>query len=890
MYFISTGLGIRMENTLFDYDMTVIIPVYNAASFLERCVKSLLNQTHPFARIEILMINDGSTDGSGEICRALERKYKNLKVIEQVNAGVSAARNLGIQNARGKYILFLDADDRLSDNAVEEFFLFMESHYEEVDIASCPIFNDTDGVLSPHIRNPLITQTRVYNVDEDIYMSQTNINVCVKNLGKKNVLFDTAMEMGEDEKRNNTIVMQKRKIGYCHRAAYYYTRHAGSASRNKNHPYYSFNNFMNYYEGLFEQYKTEKGVHPYIQAIVLYGLSWRIKSDLLFPYHLEGAPKDAAYDRIFSLMEKIDNLIIVNSPYVDYFHRLFFIGLKKHEQFKLTQNRYGYCITAGDGTLCYMEGAFRVTVTKVRVDKNRLFITGFTASPATELLEPRLFAHLGSGAEEPASTEELTLKESSYSRVKSKIKTNRFYCFEYSFKLSDSNELRFEAQINGVRYKVMMIFLEKAQINRNRRFFYQNGYTVRANGNSLLSIKKAGLKDKVLTLLALDKFYLKLNLKIFIYRKATILKPRRKIWIYCDRQDIFDNAYIQFKHDFLKKDGIKRYYITDKLKNPEAYFTRKERRRLVKFKSLKHRLLYINCDKILTSFASSSIVTTFDPITLQWISDLLKYEVIYLQHGVLHAGLPLMYSKERCEADRIVVSSGFEMKNFTEKYGYYPKDLIPCGMPRYDKVDTQTPPQPKILFSPSWRCNLIGEYIDNKRQLKEAAFLSSDFYKSINEFLNSKELGDLLDRYDITLDFKNHPTFADYIKHFHCDNPRVNILGGGEIRMEDYLVMITDFSSIVFDFVYLERPVLYFVPDYTLFKAGVTHNYRELDIPIEDGFGEFTQTAAELIESLRRLAENKFQPAPQYAEKMKGFFLDRGKSHSDKLYEALMKE
>ena len=102
--------------------------------------------------------------------------------------------------------------------------------------------------------------------------------------------------------------------------------------------------------------------------------------------------------------------------------------------------------------------------------------------------------------------------------------------------------------------------------------------------------------------------------------------------------------------------------------------------------------------------------------------------------------------------------------------------------------------------------------------------------------------------------------------------------------------MITDFSSIAYNFVYLERPIIYFVPDYDLFLAGVTHTYRRLDLHIEtEGFGPFTQNSAELLQALEELLENNCVPNEEYKKRMDGFFLEKG-NHRERLYQALIKE
>lgn len=91
--------------------VSVIIPVFNAEKYLRRCLFSILNQT--YQQIEIILINDGSTDQSGKICQHYADRYDHIHVIHQANQGPAAARNTGLQNATGTYIQFVDADDTI---------------------------------------------------------------------------------------------------------------------------------------------------------------------------------------------------------------------------------------------------------------------------------------------------------------------------------------------------------------------------------------------------------------------------------------------------------------------------------------------------------------------------------------------------------------------------------------------------------------------------------------------------------------------------------------------------------------------------------------------------------------------------------------------------------
>ena len=100
--------------------ISVIIPVYNAESTLRRCVDSVLAQT--FTDFECLLINDGSKDKSGEICDEYARKDSRVKVFHKENGGVSSARNVGLDNARGEWVSFVDSDDWVEGDILESMY------------------------------------------------------------------------------------------------------------------------------------------------------------------------------------------------------------------------------------------------------------------------------------------------------------------------------------------------------------------------------------------------------------------------------------------------------------------------------------------------------------------------------------------------------------------------------------------------------------------------------------------------------------------------------------------------------------------------------------------------------------------------------------------------
>ena len=100
--------------------ISVIIPVYNTKKYLEQCIKSTLSQTYD--NIEIILVDDGSTDGSGDICDKYAMENSNIQVVHKLNAGLGMARNTGLELVNGTYVAFLDSDDYISPHMIENLY------------------------------------------------------------------------------------------------------------------------------------------------------------------------------------------------------------------------------------------------------------------------------------------------------------------------------------------------------------------------------------------------------------------------------------------------------------------------------------------------------------------------------------------------------------------------------------------------------------------------------------------------------------------------------------------------------------------------------------------------------------------------------------------------
>ncbi len=175
--------------------ISIIVPVFNSASTIGRCLDSILGQNYP--DIEVIVINDGSRDNSLDIIANYENKYSNIKVFTQKNSGVSVARNFGIQKSVGDYIMFVDSDDSLQQNACSSL---VKAFTSDVDLVLCGlnVYKDDSLIRSPRLKSGIYDLRS--SIDYYWYLRSINLGPCNKLYRKDLIikLFDTSLSLGED--------------------------------------------------------------------------------------------------------------------------------------------------------------------------------------------------------------------------------------------------------------------------------------------------------------------------------------------------------------------------------------------------------------------------------------------------------------------------------------------------------------------------------------------------------------------------------------------------------------------------------------------------------------------------------------------------------------------
>ena len=203
--------------------ISVIVPVYKAEAYLHRCVDSLLAQT--FTDFEVLLVDDGSPDRSGEICDEYARKDSRVRVFHKENGGVSSARNVGLDNARGEWICFVDSDDWLSENAM----LYCSSFFEEADLIrfSYVAILSEDGkeqsvyqLKNFQTKNELLAQV----IEQKTYVAVWG-GIYKRELFSSNLRFDCTLSIGEDWLVYLVLVDRSASIRFVNKPLYKYNRY-----------------------------------------------------------------------------------------------------------------------------------------------------------------------------------------------------------------------------------------------------------------------------------------------------------------------------------------------------------------------------------------------------------------------------------------------------------------------------------------------------------------------------------------------------------------------------------------------------------------------------------------------------------------------------------------
>ena len=198
--------------------ISVIVPVYNVKNYLKKCVDSILSQT--YSVLQVILVDDGSTDGSGELCDLLAKCDKRIQVVHKSNGGLSDARNAGIEIAEGKYFSFIDSDDYIEPDMVESLYKLAKSTDCQITISNMKRFFSDGGIETFY--EP-VNQISVYEADER-FETLKQPSVCNK-LFLAELFNDIQFPKGkfyEDTFVYHELLYRAERVGLTGKVGYWY--------------------------------------------------------------------------------------------------------------------------------------------------------------------------------------------------------------------------------------------------------------------------------------------------------------------------------------------------------------------------------------------------------------------------------------------------------------------------------------------------------------------------------------------------------------------------------------------------------------------------------------------------------------------------------------------
>lgn len=883
-----------------DKIFSVVIACYNCQDYLDETINSIIGQSFSFgSNIQLILVNDGSTDNTSEICKKYQKLYPdNIIYIYQENQGQGAARNLGLKYATGKYINFLDSDDKFSGNTFYSVYEFFEKHYNEVDFVSVPIFF-FDKSAAQHPLNYKYGEDKIVDLRENWdYPQLSASSAFFKKELFQDYQFKTDFVNSEDSLMINKMLIDKPCYGVVSKAIYWYRKRTNSSSTiDSAHLKKDFyiDRLNRYFKELIDcSLEKYSFVPKFIQYLIVYDLQWMFRVEDVSKILTNDEIKKVyiALKDILSYLDD-DTILSLRDDSLNIAHHMLAI---KYSAVNVDSKGVVTCENIhsnfnGEIAGVYSDNALidrldnhRLWLDIIEIKGNTLFISGFLMSffndedVKIEIVKgnqiyPTKVVYYQNNAKKFLNC---SLESQFNFDCEIPLDKNENSCVELFARFTGENsneDSTWPLKIGFADY-ARMSELSNYSISKNHFMKFKNNKFYISNYNYLKLIRSE-IPILIEVFKRKEAYYTSILFFRFVYMLLYPFCRNKRIWLFMDRQEnADDNAEHLYKYAIKQKDNIKKYFtVSDKFGD----FTRLSNLpNVLEFYSIKQRFVYLFAEKIISSHPDEIILNPFMGKNVTSYSGLINSDKIFLQHGVTKDNVSSWLHKTDKNLKLITTVSDAEKKSFLDPgYNYDEKIIQTLGFPRFDNLKTKNETKRQILISPSWRSNL--------HNMTVKFITDSDYFKAINSLINNKDLIEIARKHDYKIIFKPHPMVYSYIDLFDT-NEYVEIDENSTYQelFKDSDLLITDYSSIAFDFSYMKKPVIYYQysDDYN-FKEGY-FKYKSM------GFGEIIDNENDLIVITQDYLKNNCQMKKEYENRVDTFYKYNDKNNCKRVYDFII--
>lgn len=450
--------------------------------------------------------------------------------------------------------------------------------------------------------------------------------------------------------------------------------------------------------------------------------------------------------------------------------------------------------------------------------------------------------------------------------------------FNFDFKIPVEDEnLKIELKSTDVDYPIHfrkfcnMSYFSRYYVKDNKIVYFDGAFNV--VNFSYFKMLKLECGDLLEIIKKRPSFYIQAVIFRFIHLLFYVFMKNKEIWIVMDRKTMADdNAEHFFKYAIKQNDGVRKYFA---IHNSSKDFERLNKLfsgHILDADSVKHRFYYMFASKLISSQGSEFDLNPFLNKNYSLTSGICNLDFYFLQHGVIKDNMSSWLRKYDRNPKLIVTSAQLEYESLFDEGYNYDEDVVQLlGLPRYDNLDNKGLKK-QIVIMPTWR-NFLTD---------EGDVLNSQLFQRFNSLVNNKRLINHAKEKGYEIVFKPHPELARYLYLFDKkDYVQFDVDKKYQVIFNESSVLVTDFSSIFFDFSYLKKPLIYYQysNDYHYDSVNGYFQYNTM------GFGPVIKDEDGLVDKLIEYMDNDCVMDDIYKKRVDEFFKYYDQDNSKRCYD-----
>ncbi|MEU3457901.1 CDP-glycerol glycerophosphotransferase family protein [Micromonospora sp. NPDC006766] len=894
--------------------VTIIVPVYNVADYLPETLESIAAQT-VFDRCHVILVDDGSTDGSDTIAKQFAAERPNVTAIQQENAGPGAARNRALDMASTPYVSFVDSDDLLPPRAIELLLKAIVEHQASIAVGDMDTFPKPTAFLwkSPFGKGDRLLQSVVDAPDLIFDAGPCHKLYDLAQLRANGLRFREGVHF-EDAFLAIPMLLKAERIALVDEVVYQYRKREMATSIMDN----LFVREQNFWDHLL-LCETVAELRPGLDVFRREVLDrFLVRSYQGFAMRAHRLFEDADLWKIFEACSRIyqdlDPSFIARWT-LDTRHRVAYLAFKSYD-FELFSRPWkklrGVVACGGDLYLDYPVTPALLPLTKVttvaaRMEQARLSPSGDVLkiagqvvvnglpmrSPITTPLGLRV---RGSSLTVPVMPERrmdnmAADEDQEWSGFSAEIPISQLRTGQHSLRLVFDTETGQASR----QCLVSVGFLRDSTVKLAGDTRLLPTFTERENAALLVQQQggATGRRRWRRMMMRKDLRHVASRGPFWKWRLLRMLTEpimrQRDIWLIGERTDTAqDNSSHLFR--YLRKVERRRnvYYVLTK--------DSKDRERLrglgnvVTYDSFRHKFLMMHATKLINSYDIDSYMLPSGWERSRFLKHL-NWRVgasrVFLQHGVTEKDVSAGLHRARTAFDLFVTVAGREAEFVSKDLDY--GDLVAnTGMPRFDALIPERGRR-RILFMPTWRTYLVAPSY-NPNAKPRIAFDGSAYQTFVSELFGSERLREALRQHGYVLELLPHYEMRKALEGILPEADCFAMADQTTRTVQDALrqcdLFITDYSSTAFDVAYLGTPLIYAQFDAEEFWTigGYRKGYFEHG---EDGFGPVCETAEETVNAIIRYLENGCVREEEYSRRAADFFAFQDRNNCQRVAAAI---